>query len=83
MPMEVVSTAGEKRIDETPGNVGSPEARLALTLLTMGRKEHGTNLKAKARRPTSHVSYLAQTRKLTPVIICSPECVERAATADS
>jgi len=32
---------------------------------------------------SSHVSYLAQTRKSTPVILYSPECVERAATANS
>jgi len=30
-----------------------------------------------------YVSYLAQTRKLAPVILYSPECVDRAADADS
>ncbi len=32
---------------------------------------------------SSHVSYLAQTRMLTPVMIHSPECVERATSANS
>ena len=32
---------------------------------------------------SSHVSYLAQTRKSAPVILYSPECVERATTANS
>ncbi len=30
-----------------------------------------------------HVSYLAQTRKSAPVILYSPECVDRATNADS
>jgi hypothetical protein len=29
------------------------------------------------------VSYLAQTAQSTPVILCLPECVDRATTADS
>jgi hypothetical protein len=32
---------------------------------------------------SSHVSYVAQTRVSTPVILYSPECVHGAATADS
>ena len=40
---------------------------------------------AQASQPliSSHVSYLAQTRKSTPVTLDSPECVDGAADADS
>jgi len=41
-----------------------------------GRKIYDTTL-------ISHVSYLAQTRKFASVILCSPECVDWAADADS
>ena len=41
-------------------------------------------LGASPRNPnSSHVSNLAQTRKATPVILYSPECVGRATTANS
>jgi hypothetical protein len=36
-----------------------------------------------AQAQSLHVSYLAQTRKHTPVILYSPECVDGAAKADS
>jgi hypothetical protein len=45
---------------------------------------YGMALAARLRTPdSSHVSYLAQTRKSVPVILQSPECVERATTANS
>ncbi|MGB5154050.1 MAG: Thivi_2564 family membrane protein, partial [Candidatus Sulfotelmatobacter sp.] len=52
---------------------------MSMQAVTVGSERRISN----ATAPGCQVSYLAQTRKYTPVILYSPECVDGAADADS